>query len=119
MLYAGTYTVTQDRDFESANESLELFTRWTPPEGLVFKAHVARADGRGGLFIAEATSHAAILEATTVFAVYFDYEIWPVVEMEEAVPIIARAQAWADEQLAELDDEYDDDEDDEDEEDDR
>jgi hypothetical protein len=71
----------------------------------------------GGLFVADVTSHAALLEATSTFAAYFDFTVWPVVDITEAVPVLAASQDWLDEQLAELDAEWDDEDDEEDDED--
>lgn len=113
MLFAGTYTFIANRNVDVARESLQLFTRWTPPAGFQFTLHVTRADGMGGLFVADVTSHAALLEATAAFASYFDFEVWPVLDITEAVPVLTAVQDWVDDQLAELDAEWDEDEDDE------
>ena len=113
MLYAGTYTFIGNRNVDVARESLQVFTRWTPPAGFQFTLHLTRADGMGGLFVADVTSHAALLEATSTFAAYFDFTVWPVVDITEAVPVLAASQDWLDEQLAELDAEWDDEDDEE------
>ena len=110
MLYAGTYVPIADREPGSLSEAFIIFNQWTPPEGFTFVAHYARASGMGGLFVADVTSNAALLEATTVFAGYYDIDVWPVVDMAEAMPVIQRAQEWVGERLNELDDEYEDDE---------
>ena len=114
MLYAGTSTSIGNRNVDIARESLQVFTRWTPPAGFQFTLHLTRADGMGGLFVADITSHGALLEATSTFASYFNFEIWPVVDIMEAIPVLTASQDWLDEQLAELDAEWDDGEDDED-----
>jgi hypothetical protein len=66
-----------------------------PPEGFEFLHHWARADGRGGVFIAEAASAAAILEATAPWGPNLDFDIAPLVDITEAVPTFLKVQEWA------------------------
>jgi len=91
MLFAAIYTTTNTTE-EAQQRSLELFTSWQPP--VDFKAHYARADGAGGIAIFEADDAAVVLEAIAPFTSFFDFETVPVLEIEQAVPIFAQAQAW-------------------------
>ncbi len=93
MLFAMTY-VARDVSEDKEKRSLSLFTHWKPPAGYEFKAHYALADGTGGLGIIEAASAAAILEAHSPWGPFFEFKIVPIVEIDKAVPVFQRVQAW-------------------------
>lgn len=95
MLIGGTYTTRFDSE-ESSKRNLQLFTNWTPPAGFEFKAHWARADGKGGMFIAEVETAEAMLEATTPWTSRMDFDIGPIVDITAAVPLYMKVQAWTD-----------------------
>jgi hypothetical protein len=94
MLIGGTYTTRMVSE-ESVERNLQLFMNWTPPEGFEFIHHWARADGRGGVFIAEAASATALLEATAPWTPRMDFDIAPLVDITEAVPSFLKVQEWA------------------------
>jgi Domain of unknown function (DUF3303) len=72
---------------------LKLFANWKPPAGAEVKAHYARGDG-GGFLIMEANSGAAMMEANAPWLMFFTFEVVPIVDITEAVPILNRAGAW-------------------------
>jgi len=95
MLFAVLYTareVTEDKE----KRSLNLFTQWKPPANYEFKAHYAFADGTGGMAIVEAGSSAALLEAHAPWGPFFHFRTVPVVEIDKAVPIFQKVNAWRD-----------------------
>ena len=47
--------------------SLEVFSKWQPPEGAQFQAFYGYADGTGGFAIIEADSAAALAKASAPF----------------------------------------------------
>jgi hypothetical protein len=95
MLFAVMYTA-RDVTEEKEKRSLNLFTNWKPPAGYEFKAHYSLADGSGGLAIVEAASPAALLEAHGPWGPFFEFRTVPVVEVDQAVPIFQRVNAWRD-----------------------
>jgi hypothetical protein len=95
MLFVVQYTardVTEEKD----KRSLNLFTNWKPPAGYEFKAHYSLADGSGGVAIVEVSSAAALLEAHAPWGPFFEFRSVPVVEVDKAVPIFQRVNAWRD-----------------------
>ena len=96
MLFAAVYKPIGDQTEAKQKRGLQLFTNWKPPEGFVFKAHYFRADGNGGIAIVEAASAANLLEGITPWSAYFQFEVTPVVNAEEGVPIQMRVNAWRD-----------------------
>ena len=75
---------------------LNLFTNWTPPGGFEFKSHHEFADGTGGIALLEVSSPEAMYEAIGPYRDFIDFKVSPVVEISAAVPLILKAQAWAD-----------------------
>lgn len=92
MLMAGIYRFR----FNAADQGVGLkrFQAWTPPEGFTFQGHWARADGTGGIFVADASSAAAVLEAASAFSDLMEFEIVPVVDIVESLPISAKVLGW-------------------------
>jgi hypothetical protein len=93
MLFAAIYTPKNESE-ESQKRSLQLFTSWTPP--FEFKAHYSRADGKGGIALFEADEPAVVLEGIAPFTPFFDFDVAPVTEIENAVPVLLQVNAWRD-----------------------
>jgi hypothetical protein len=89
------YVAWRTRAVAGADEkSLEVFTRWQPPNGLEFKGMWGRADG-AGFAICEATSAEAVYEACAPWAgALLDYEIMPIVPIEKAVELAQKGVAF-------------------------
>jgi Protein of unknown function (DUF3303) len=93
MLVGGTYRFRAGVD---QRVGLKRFQAWKPPAGFTFQGHWATADGMGGMFIAEAESAAAAFEAAAAFADLLDFNIVPVLDIMEAVPINTQVYDWID-----------------------
>ncbi len=93
MLFSAVYAPRNDSE-EDQKRSLQLFMNWTPP--FEFKAHYTRADAGGGIAIFEADDPLVILEGISPFTPYFDFDIAPVTEIENAVPIFQKVNDWRD-----------------------
>ena len=96
MLFAVTYAARGDVSEEREKRSLQLFTNWTPPAGYEFKAHYTLADGGGGIAIVEASTAAALTEGLAPWGPFFEFKTVPIVEIEEAVPMLQRVYGWRD-----------------------
>ena len=95
MLFGGSYT-TRFNSEEDVKRNLQLFANWTPPDGFDFKYHWARADGKGGVFVVEADSAEAVLEGTAPWNARMDFDLAPLVEVSEAVPVWLKVIEWSD-----------------------
>jgi hypothetical protein len=93
MLFTAIYTPKNESE-QSQRRSLQLFTIWKPP--FEFKAHYARADGKGGIAIFDADDPAVVLEGIAPFTPFFDFEVTPVTEIENAVSVFQRVNEWRD-----------------------
>ena len=95
MLFAVLYSA-RDVTEEKEKRSLSLYSNWKPPAGYEFKAHYALADGTGGVAIVEANSTEALLEAHTPWGPFFEFRAVPAVEIDKAIPIFQKVNAWRD-----------------------
>jgi hypothetical protein len=100
MLFQVNYTTrvggsAKDNE-ESGKRGLALFSKWTPPAGMEIKSFLARADGRGGTVVVETDDVKALLDGPAKFGAINEFEIVPVIEITEAVPIQSEAIAWVD-----------------------
>lgn len=93
MLLVGNYRFRSGTD---QRVSLRRFLAWTPPSGFTFQGHWTRADGTGGVFLAEADTAAAAFEAAGAFSDLIEFDLAPVVDIAESVPISSRVLEWID-----------------------
>ena len=94
MLFVAVYKGKDTATEETAKRQLQLFLSWQPP--FEFKHHWARADQNGGIALFEADSAAVVLEGIAPWTVYLDFEVAPVIPIEQAVPVIQKTNAWRD-----------------------
>ena len=64
---------------------LDLYSKWTPAAGATFHQFVTRLDGGGGFSVVETDNPADLIEATSKFGPFVDYQIYPVVDVAEGV----------------------------------
>ncbi len=94
MLFTAVYTPKGTATEESQKRSLQLFASWNPP--FEFRAHYARADGRGGVAVFEADDPAVVMEGILPFTPFFDFDVAPAVDIQAAVPVFQRVNDWRD-----------------------
>ena len=75
---------------------LAAFAAWTPPAGVTFHQFLGRLDGGGGYAVSETDDPALVAEGPAKFAPWFDFEVVPVVDIMEIVPIAQEAIAFRD-----------------------
>jgi hypothetical protein len=75
-------------------EMLELYSKWKQPAGTTFQQFVGRCDGAGAFAVIETDNAAELIDTTSKFGAFCDYEIYPVVEIAEAVQASQEAQAF-------------------------
>jgi hypothetical protein len=92
MLFAALYKPRDSITEESQQRGLQLFANWTPP--YEFKAHYARADGKGGIAIIESDTVEALVEGVAPWQPFFEFEVTPVMDIQQAVPALQRSFAW-------------------------
>ena len=75
-------------DNEAAvKRSLAVFGKWAPPSDATFHQFLYRADGTGGYAVVETDNPASVSEGPTKFGPYFEFEVIPVMDITEGVPL--------------------------------
>ena len=87
MKYVVTWENRPNATEESAARSLQVFAKWTPHEGSTFKEFVSRVDGRGGFAVVDADDPSLVLRDTALFGAFFDFNVYPVLEIADATAI--------------------------------
>ena len=76
-----------DTSEEGEKRSLEVFARWSPPEGTDFQAFYGFADHTGGFAIVEADTLAALSQAMAPFLPWLRFTAKPILPVEESAAI--------------------------------
>ena len=76
--------------------SLEVFSRWQPPEGADFQAFYGFADNSGGVAIVEVDSAATFARTTAPFVPWLRFDAKPILPIEESAAIGNEAIAFRD-----------------------
>src|SRR5438067_13321221 len=74
-------------DNEAAQRrALDVFSKWSPAVGVTFHQFLARLDDEGGFSVVETDDPRLVLSDTSKFAPWFEFHIFLVVDMQDAVP---------------------------------
>ena len=85
-----------DATEEGQRRSLEVFSRWQPPEGAEFKGFYGFADGSGGVAIIEVENAATLARTTLPFTPWLRFTSTPIVPVEESAAIAAEGVQFRD-----------------------
>jgi Protein of unknown function (DUF3303) len=66
---------------------LQVFGRWSPAEGANFLQFLGRVDGSGGFAVVETDDPALIARDTAIFSAFFDFMVYPVLDIQESARI--------------------------------
>ena len=70
---------------ESMRRGLAVFAKWTQPQSTTYHAFLGRLDGSGGFALVETDNPADLADITSKFAFIAEYQIYPVVDIDQAV----------------------------------
>jgi hypothetical protein len=76
---------------EDRQKVLQLFRSWVPPAGLEIKGHYVNATG-GDYVLVETDSVEPIIEATAMWAPFVEYEVTPIIAVQDGIGRLARAE---------------------------
>lgn len=65
----------------AAARGVELFAKWTPPQGLKFLQFVGRVDGTGGFAVVETANVADLMDGAAKFVTSNEFQVYPVVDI--------------------------------------
>jgi hypothetical protein len=95
MLFAIGYSPRATSE-ELDRRTLKLFGKWQPPASIEIKGFYDYADLNGGFLLVEASSAEQLMEMTAPWAAFFEFRIRPIVPIETAAGIQAKAAEWRD-----------------------
>jgi len=75
----------------AVKRSLQVFSKWSPPQGDTFHQFLTRLDGEGGYAVIESDNPLNILDSAAKFGVWFKFEVTPVVDIMDGTPVAAQA----------------------------
>jgi len=91
MKYVVSWEARPSATEETLSRSLQVFGKWTPSEGATFKEFLSRVDSRGGFAVVETDDPSLIMKDTALFGSYFDFTVYPVLEITDATVIQTEA----------------------------
>ena len=75
-------------------ELLDLYAKWKPPAGTTIQQFLGRCDGRGAVSIVETDNPGELIDTASKFGAFVEYDLWPVVEIADAVKAAQEAQSF-------------------------
>ncbi|HWC38420.1 MAG TPA: DUF3303 family protein [Acidimicrobiales bacterium] len=75
----------------AARRALDVFSKWSPAAGVTFHQFVTRLDGEGGFSVVETDDPRLVLGDTTKFSPWFEFQVYPVMDIQEGVPVLNEA----------------------------
>ncbi len=84
-------------DYEAAQKRvLDVFQKWEIPEKLTFHQFLVRVGEFGGYAVLETDDLAEVEKATTIFGIFFQFRLEPVLDVMDAVAAQSEGIAWRD-----------------------
>ena len=84
-------------DIEVAERrSMEVFSKWAPDPSVTFHQFVQRVDGDGGFSVVETDNPEHLLADSAKFSPWFAFQVFPVVDMTDAVAVFNDALEFRD-----------------------
>lgn len=80
----------------SAKRNLAVFAQWEPNDDVEFLQFLARADGQGGFAVIETDNFAAAAGEIAKFAPFFEFHLYPCLDVADGVALGAAAIAFRD-----------------------
>ena len=81
---------------EQRRELIRVFSKWHPPEGVTLNSLYMATDERHSFGLYEADSAAAIGEIPITLGDYLEFDVYPVMPVEEGAALFSKAQGWVD-----------------------
>jgi hypothetical protein len=87
MKYVVSWQARSNATEETLTRALQVFRKWSPPEGTTFLQFLGRIDGPGGFAVVETDDPTLLARTTAIFTAFFDMAVYPVLDIEEAAQI--------------------------------
>ena len=87
MKYVVSWQPRSNATEETQARSLQVFGKWSPAEGTTYLQFLGRIDGPGGFAVVETDDPARLARDTSIFSAFFDFTVYPVLDIADAVRI--------------------------------
>jgi hypothetical protein len=78
----------------AAERGLKVFAGWSPPADSQFVQFLTRLDGEGGFAVVDTDNPLSVLDGPAKFSPYFEFSVFPVVDIMEGIPVANDAVAF-------------------------
>jgi hypothetical protein len=85
-----------DTSEEGSRRSLQVFSKWQPPDGVQFQGFYGFADGKGGVALVEADSAETLFETTAPWTPWLRFTATPIIPIEQSTQIATKAMEFRD-----------------------
>ena len=96
MKYVVSWEALPSLTEESVKRSLTVFSKWSPSHPEHFHAFLGRVDGNGGFAVVETDDASEITKDTAPFAGWFQFHVYPCLEIADQAAINGEALAFLD-----------------------
>ena len=87
---------TARQNHEDGKSILETFAKWQIPADQNWTEFLARIDGEGGAAVIETDNQAGIMDGTSKFTTWLEFNLVPVVDITDGVSTLANAAEFRD-----------------------
>ena len=87
MKFVVQWTARPGQTIADGENSMKVFSKWTPDPSVTFHQFVTRADGQGGFAVLETDDARHLLRDAGLFSPWLEFSAYPVVDMLDAAPI--------------------------------
>lgn len=91
MKYLVQWESRENADEGAQARSLQVFSKWTPSEGMTFHQFLGRVDARGGCAVVETDDVTLIARDMAIFAPFFNTTVCPVIDIQDSARITGDA----------------------------
>lgn len=93
MKYVVAWETRANATEEQQARGLQVFSQWSPSEQANFREFLGRIDGRGGFAVVETDDPTIVAKDMALFAPFFEFSVYPVLEIAETAQISGEAVA--------------------------
>ena len=87
MKYVISWEARQTASEETQARGLQVFSKWSPSDGVTFHQFLGRVDAKGGYAVVETDDPALVAKDMSIFSAFFEMSVTPVLEIADIAAI--------------------------------
>ena len=87
MKYLIAWEARQNASEETQQRGLQVFSKWSPAEGVTFHQFLGRIDARGGYAVVETDDPTLVARDMSIFSAFFDMTVQPCLDVMDTARI--------------------------------